>query len=87
VSAAWAALEAKRRISSAVVLYDARDDPAAEARMEARMNDRPLERWRWTRWSRVLEVLEVLAEQEDDLVQLVFAPREGPRGPSAEGRL
>jgi hypothetical protein len=30
--------------------------------------------------------LQILAEQENGLVQLVLAPREGARGPSAEGR-
>jgi len=72
--AAWAALEAKRRLSSAVVLYDARDDPAAEARMEARRQDRLSDRRRWEGRARLLESLEARVCRESDHVLAVSGP-------------
>lgn len=72
--AAWAALEAKRRLSSAVVLYDARDDAAAEARMEARRQDRPSERRLWEGRARLLDSLEARVCREADHVLAVSGP-------------
>ncbi len=72
--AAWAALEAKRRLSSAVVLYDARDDPAGEARMEARRQDRPSERRLWEGRARLLDSLEARVCREADHVLAVSGP-------------
>jgi glycosyltransferase involved in cell wall biosynthesis len=74
VPAAWAALEAKRRFPSAKVLYDARDDPAAEARMEARHHERPGERRRWEARAAFLEELEARVCRESDHVLAVSGP-------------
>jgi glycosyltransferase involved in cell wall biosynthesis len=74
VSAAWAALEARRRLRSAVVLYDARDDPAAEARMEARHQDNFRERRRWEMRADFLEELEIRVCRESDHILAVSGP-------------
>ncbi len=52
------ALEAKRRLREAVVIYDARGDAAAETRLEGSMETDPRRRQRWERRARRLEELE-----------------------------
>lgn len=71
LEAAWAALEARRRLPDAVVLYDARADAVAEATMTAAHATTSVERRRSQRRAKQLEMLERRVCAESDHVLTV----------------
>lgn len=72
--AACAALEAKRRVGAIAVVYDARSDEAAEARLEAGTATTRAGRSRWERRANRLEVLQQHAAAGADHVLAVSKP-------------
>lgn len=68
------ALEARRTLPRAIVVYDARADVVAEARMAAARARTAAERLKWTRRARRLEVLELRACGGADHILAVSAP-------------
>ena len=73
-AAACAALEMRRRVRSARVLYDARGDEAAEARLEGSLAPSRRRRAWWTRRALRMEELQRRAGAEADHVLAVSTP-------------
>jgi glycosyltransferase involved in cell wall biosynthesis len=73
-AAACAALGMRRRLRSARVLYDARGDEAAEARLEASLAATRRRRAWWTRRARRMEELQRRAGSEADHILAVSTP-------------
>jgi len=73
-TAACAALEAKRRVGTIAVLFDARADGVAEARLEGAAASTPAQRRRWARRARRREVLQRRAAANADFILAVSKP-------------
>src|SRR5262245_30984462 len=74
VQAAWIATRVKHSLPSTVVIYDARADDGAEARLEARHSaDARARRW-WQNRARRLDLLEASAARGADHVLAVSTP-------------